>query len=1024
MDLERDLNRQQRRAVTHASSPLLILAGPGTGKTLVLTYRIAWLIREGLAQPEEVLAVTFTNKAAEEMRNRLQMLLAGDLGGIWVKTFHAAALQLLREHGTAIGLDPHFAVFDEAAQADALARAFARLGRGTDPPPRDLALMRDYISRRKAEMIDPAYDPGGDPDLSSKARVGEVYEETLRTYNALDFDDLIVYAVRLLAQEDEIRAGVQRRFRHVLVDEGHDMNPAQYALLERLAPPGSSVTVVADDNQSIYRWRGAQPYLIDRFRQEYRPALIYLEETYRSTAHIVGASQHLIEQNRRFFPRALTPTREEGNLVEHHTFATPEAEQTWIIATIRELVEQEGRHFGDIAILYRAHDLADPIEGALRQAGIPLVRIQRESFFEQAGVCEALRYLQLLRSFTDPYLRQALNFPRVIADELTMLQLRALADQAEVSLAQLARDLSAYPEVSPLTRAAVREFLEALTKDLLPVAEGPVDKVVNRLFQVLERRRSPFRRDELPTLAGFAAFLSFPAEVAVLKGAVDAGRPIALLAPPETDALCAAIILERALADYLGASVSLHLVADPSMPPAVLPGSLLVGLASAPARPPTEGDALFLVPREAGTLRYSLSTVAWRLAQGLLVAYETLDDGRFVIYDLETTGTSVAYDEIVEIGAITVDRREEVGEPFQTLVRPKRGYVDRDAAAVHGLTWQEVRAAPDIDATLPRFLRYVGGATLVGHNIQRFDNLILDREMQRVLKRRLTNPVLDTLEIARRILPGESHSLEALLARFKLGTAVGSPHEYAVQHRALADARQERDLLFALLAENRWHKEVQSLPELLPLVAIGMRATGVPLADENRALYLAAARVARQQETSSWFDRVLDLLPPARWLDESRHWAELQAMEVPDTVDDVQWAEFRKAWQQQISTFQALSADRSLSAFLDYAALATEEDAAITGEGKVTLMTLHNAKGKEFPVVFIIGVEDGRIPDWRNVDDEEDLEEERRVLYVGMTRAKDRLYLTTVPDRGDGRRRPASRFVFQLPAQHLERKRW
>ncbi len=494
----------------------------------------------------------------------------------------------------------------------------------------------------------------------------------------------------------------------------------------------------------------------------------------------------------------LTPTRKEGNLVEHHTFATPAAEQAWIIATIRELVEQEGRRFGDVAILYRAHDLADSIEGALRQAGIPLVRIQREAFFEQAGVREALRYLQLLRSFTDPYLRQALNFPRVIADELTMLQLRALADQAEVSLAQLARDLNAYPEVSPLTRAAVREFLEALTRDLLPVAEEPIDKVVDRLFQVLERRRSPFRRDELPTLAGFAAFLSFPAEVAALKGAVDAGRPVALLAPPETDALCAATILERALADYLGASVSLHLVADPAAPPAVSSGSLAVWLSSVPATQATEGDALFLAPRDAATLRYSLSTVAWRLAQGLLVAYETLDDGRFVLYDLETTGTSVAYDEIVEIGAITVDRREEVGQPFHTLVRPKRGYVDRDATAVHGLTWQEVSSAPDIDAALPHFLRYIGGATLAGHNILRFDNLILDREMQRVLKRRLTNPALDTLEIARRILPGESHSFEALLARFKLGNAV--------QHRALADVRQERDLLFALLAENRWHK--------------------------------------------------------------------------------------------------------------------------------------------------------------------------------------------------------------------------
>ena len=1014
LDLLKALNQRQRHAVTHAPGPLLVLAGPGTGKTRVLTYRIAWLIDQGHARLEEILAVTFTNKAAEEMRVRLQALLGGEAGSLWIKTFHATALGLLREHGAAIGLDPHFVVFDEAAQGEALARAFARLGWGTAPLPRDLAMLRDFISRRKAELIDPAYDPSGDPELSEKARVGGIYQEVLRSYNALDFDDLILYAVRLL-DEEEVRARVQRRFRHVLVDEGHDMNPAQYAFLQRLAPPGSSVTVVADDDQSIYGWRGAQPGLMVSFRRDYNPQIVSLEESYRSTAHILAAAQGLIAWNRRAFPRRLKPTREAGRPVEHRIFATPEAEAAWLIATIKELVAHEGWRYDDIAILYRTHDLAERLEGALRQAGIPLVRVQPRAFFEQPGARETLRYLQLLRSFTDPYLRQALNFPRVIADELTMLQLRALADQAEVSLAQLASNLDAYPEVSPLTRAAVRGFLEDLTRDLLSVANRPINEVVERLFQVLERRRTPFPQDELPTLAGFAAYLSLGDEVAALKNAVDAGRPVALLTTMETDALCAAVILERALADYLGASVSLHLISEPAQPLALPPQAFPIWLAAIAPLPTARPEALSLAPRAAGGFRYSLSTVAWRLAQGLLVAYEALEDGRFIVYDIETTGASVSQDEIVEIAAITVDRKEEVGQPFHALVRPQRGYIDRDATAVHGLTWQDVSTAPDIAAVLPRFLRYVGDATLVGHNIIDFDNLILDRELRRTLNRRLTNPSLDTLEMAQRIMPGEPLSLEALLRRLGLGDQV--------VHRALPDARRERDLLFALLAKDRRHKEVQTLPELLPLVAVGMMAAGVPLADENRLLYLAAARVARQQETSRWFERMLDFLPPARWLEESRRWADLQAVETPETMDDARWATLRSDWREQVANFLALSADHSLSAFLDYAALATAEDVASAEAGRVTLMTLHNAKGKEFAVVFIIGVEDGRIPDWRHVDDEEELAEERRVLYVGMTRAKDRLYLSTVPKRGDGRRRAASRFISQIPAQHLVRER-
>jgi len=1011
LNLDHDLNPRQLRAARHDGGALLVLAGPGSGKTRTLTYRVAHLIAERGVHPGNILVVTFTNKAAEELHTRLDHLLDHGLEGLWVHTFHACCLRLLRAHAPAAGLDPHFVVFDEPAQNEILAAACAQAGWGQHPSPRELRTMRDFIGQRKARLLDPTYDAGGDPAQTPYLQVAEVYQETLQRYGAVDFDDLIVHTVHLLQRDDDARAQVRRAFRHVLVDEGHDMNPAQYDLLRWIAPPGSDVTLVADDNQSIYAFRGARRDLIFRFIEDYKPARVNLEQTYRFTGHILVASQELISRARNAFHREMHTERPAGDPVEHHVFPNLAAEQAWLAETIHSLVQSGAYRYEDIAILYRTHDLGDPVEQTLRRAGIPLQRIQRDSFFQRPGVQETLRYLNLIRSFTDPNLRAALNFPRVIADELTMLQLHSLAVRANISLTELARTLDTYPEVSPLTRAAVRRFLHILDEYLLPIADRPAATIVNRLFDALEARRSPFREEERPSLTGFAAFLSMQTEVAALRAALDAHRPVHLRVASELDALCAAVMLEHTLTHYLAATVSLEVIGQETNPRpddawviALDPRLTLRGL--------QDLGGLVLTPRDVGSLRYSLSTVAWRLAQALLVSYETLDDGRFIVYDLETTGTNIRRDEIVEIGAITVDRRQEVGMPFHSLVRPRSGHIPRAATEVHGLTYADVRDAPLIESVLPGFLRYLGDAILVGHNIERFDNPILDRELNRACKRRLTNPVLDTLEIARRLLPRMSHTLNALVKHFGLAEKA--------DHRALADVRHERDLLFALLAENRWLKEIEALPEVLPLVAAGLLASGVPVADENRALVHAAARVARWRVATPWATRLMELASPGAWQAFNRHLAHLRALTPPDGADDQAWNTLRRAWEEQLDTFAPIAPSTSLEAFLDYAALATGED-SVEPRGEVTLMTLHNSKGKEYSVVFIVGVEEGHLPDWRSKDDEAQVEEERRVLYVGMTRARDRLFLTSVRDRGERGFLSPSRFVYEIPKDNCTR---
>ncbi len=1003
--LAQTLNQRQREAVTAPPGPLLVIAGPGSGKTRIITYRVAYLITQRGVPPDHILAVTFTNRAAEELRQRLTHLVDTRSEDIWIHTFHAASLRLLRQHGHAIGLPEDFVVADEDMQHAALRAALHELNLSPEIYP--IYDLQDYISRKKGAMQDPALLPAhGDVD-AAWSDVARVYQERLHQYHALDFDDLIYHAVQLLARRPDIRRQVQAQLRHVLVDEYQDINLAQYRLLTLLAPPGSDITVVADGHQSIYGWRGAQPKLISRFQRDYRPRIVTLEESYRSTQTILYAAQRFIARGKPFIhrdlerPTYLRSVRARGDPIYHYLFATAAQEEAWIATLIRRLHEERGYRYGDIAILYRTHRLAERLEGYLIQQGVPVHRIQKDSFFQRPMVREIVRYLYLIRSLTtvpDDDVIAAINFPKTLVDELTTMQLERLAHRHQISLAELARHSERFPELSPLTRANLRAFLQLFEAELHPIADQPIGTIVERLFDALALRRSPFSREEMHLLRGWAEFVAHPEIATHIREWVDRGKPLVIQAPPTVDGLCAATILGHALRSYLGQTP--HIVLD-------LPAEArYFQIASGEDAPQT----VHVPPQR--TVGHALAAVAWRLAQDVLATYERLADQRFVVYDLETTGTDPRRDEIVEIGAQAVTQRREEGPPFFSLVRPARGSIPPAATAVHGLTWADVKDADPIEAVLPRFLAYVGEATVVGHNILAFDNRFVDRAAVRHLGRPFRNPALDTLPLAQRLLPDEpSYSLEHLLRRFGLAEQV--------EHRAAQDVQQTCALLFALLEENRWQLALNALPEYLPLVGLGMLGAGVPLQDENLALWHGALRtreVGVQPDAAA-----IAQLPAQERQRLEALMKQLAEATPPPLAEDEQWTRLREEFTAQIENFARFSRDVSLDAFLDYQALVTSLDTESADENRdhVTMMTLHNAKGSEFPVVIIIGVEEENLPLWTTFEDEEALEEERRVFYVGMTRAQERLYLCSVRDRGDGFVRTPSRFAFELAPEYV-----
>ena len=717
-----NLNDRQLEAVAYQPRPLVVLAGPGSGKTRILINRIAWLIREQNARPGNILAVTFTNRAAEEMRDRLGKLLGDEANKVWVYTFHAAAVRILRRFGTRIDIAPNFAILDEDDQRHVLNQILRQAGLSRELYP--VSQITDLISQRKNLLQDPISSE--DTDTTGAATIIEAYQAWLREHNTLDFDDLIRHAVVLVRNDPETRSHFHRTLAHILVDEYQDINLAQFELLKLLAPVNSSVTIVADDDQSIYGWRGAKPELIDDFIQRYSPHIVKLDTSYRCPDTILYGAQRLIvhqrSQERQRFMRSQV---EGGPPIFHYIFDDVRQEQRWLVALIDKLIKERNHKPGDIAVLYRTHRLAEPAEQALIQAGFKVHRLHKESFFDEPVTRDVVRYLQLAQAINEETFAAALNFPLRLVDELTMVQLRRLAETQGISLIDLTRRIDDYSEVSPLTRAHLQRFLNLL-EQRFPQLTVPAESAVRALFDMLDEQRSPWRMPDRILLEGFMRFTDFSAEADELATAIETDRPIIFVHPPTLDGAAAATILRLTLSDYLGVSATSYSdveIAAVDLPPNAF--VVLLGNVDLPHGSPPHPH--IRLPRPAAEHPYALATLAWRCAQLLLVGYETLADSRYVIYDIETTGTNVRRDEIVEIAAATYEDQQAVGEPFHRFVRPQRNYIPHAATNVHGIRYEDVADAPTIPQVLPEFLDYVGAETLVGHNIARFDNRFIDR---------------------------------------------------------------------------------------------------------------------------------------------------------------------------------------------------------------------------------------------------------------------------------------------------------
>ena len=492
-----ELNEQQQQAVQYTMGPLLIMAGAGSGKTRVLTYRIAHLIKQHKVAPWSILAITFTNKAAKEMQHRVSELVGGAAKDVWISTFHAMCVRILRRDIHHLGYTSNFSILDTSDQLSVVRTLLKELNLDTNKF--EPKAVQSTISAAKNELIDVyRYEQQtGDYFAKVVSQVYRLYEQRLKTNNALDFDDLIMVTIRLFKEVPDILSFYQQKFQYIHVDEYQDTNRAQYMLCRMLADEHQRICVVGDSDQSIYRWRGADMTNLLNFEADYPQAkTLTLEQNYRSTSAILDAANGLIQQNAQRKPKKLWTSRTGGHKVKVYC-ANSEYEEGYFVTSHIKSNMKEGKTYKDHAILYRTNAQSRVIEEILIQSNIPYKIIGGVKFYDRKEIKDMIAYLRVIANPDDNLsLIRIINVPRRNIGAATVQKLAAAADERGITIFRV---LSIVQEIGLSSRStqALVDFYDMIVQLTKMVQYLTVTEITE---QVLERSNYRFSLQQERTL--------------------------------------------------------------------------------------------------------------------------------------------------------------------------------------------------------------------------------------------------------------------------------------------------------------------------------------------------------------------------------------------------------------------------------------------------------------------------------------------------------------------------------------------
>jgi len=492
-----ELNAAQLEAVEHRDGPMLVLAGPGSGKTRVITRRIARLVESGI-YASRVLALTFTNKAATEMGHRVERLLPGTR--VWVSTFHRFCASLLRYHATAVGLQPNFTILDTPDQTTLLRQVLSDLDIDSTSFPPGKLLSR--IGKAKHRLQSPAdldqhlQEGRGSIADQVASRAYKGYQELLLRSNAVDFDDLLAHVARLLVECEEVRQQLATRFRYILVDEYQDTNFAQYMIVRTLSAEHRNLCVTGDPDQSIYGWRGAEIGNILQFERDFpETKVVRLEQNYRSTQAICRAADRLIVHNQRRKHKQILTENPEGAPVEPLYFADQHLEAEGVATLIRQIAQHERRTWGEFAVFYRVNALSRTLELALGRHRIPYQVAAGLAFYERAEVKDLLAYLRLIVNPSDrTALQRIINTPARGLGKTTVDRLLGWADQQRIAPLEAARLAGQYPGFTRRAVVSLARFADMIDR-LSKTPFGGVAPLFDELLRVTRYQEGTTKGD-------------------------------------------------------------------------------------------------------------------------------------------------------------------------------------------------------------------------------------------------------------------------------------------------------------------------------------------------------------------------------------------------------------------------------------------------------------------------------------------------------------------------------------------------
>ncbi|WP_050613887.1 DNA helicase PcrA [Bacillus testis] len=461
--LVKGLNPEQRKAVQTTDGPLLIMAGAGSGKTRVLTHRIAYLMLEKEVAPWNILAITFTNKAAREMKERIGRLLGPDAENIWISTFHSMCVRILRRDIDRIGYNRNFTILDSTDQQTVIKQILKDLN--LDPKKYDHRALLAAISSAKNELVNPEEYDKTAADYFSRvvSDVYKEYERRLRKNQSLDFDDLIMKTILLFQRVPEVLSYYQRKFQYIHVDEYQDTNRAQYMLVKMMAARFKNLCVVGDSDQSIYRWRGADIANILSFEKDYPDAnVILLEQNYRSTKRILQAANEVISNNSNRKPKKLWTENLEGNKIVYFNADNEQAEAAFVVGKILEMTKNNGRKLSDVAVLYRTNAQSRVMEDYLLKSNLPYSIVGGVKFYDRKEIKDILAYLRLISNPDDDIsLRRVINVPKRGIGSTSLDKIADFARMQDTSMFEALQNIDLIG-LSPKIRKAAIEFIDLI----------------------------------------------------------------------------------------------------------------------------------------------------------------------------------------------------------------------------------------------------------------------------------------------------------------------------------------------------------------------------------------------------------------------------------------------------------------------------------------------------------------------------------------------------------------------------------